>query len=88
MTSLKSLSGKRAGGLAAALATPGTTTVAAVPDGLVGKVVADLARDAARRIVFVARDGQRLDEVRRTIGFFAPSVELLDFPAWDCLPYD
>ncbi len=88
MTSLKSLSGKRAGGLAAALAKPGTTTVAAVPDGLVGKVVADLARDAARRIVFVARDGQRLDEVRRTIRFFAPSVELLDFPAWDCLPYD
>ena len=24
----------------------------------------------------------------RALGFFAPDVEVLEFPAWDCLPYD
>ena len=45
-------------------------------------------RVAGRRIVFIARDGQRLAEVERVIRFFAPAIEILDFPAWDCLPYD
>jgi transcription-repair coupling factor (superfamily II helicase) len=88
MTPLTTLAARKAGGLGRAVAAPGVTTLAAVPDGLVGKVVADLARAAGRRVVFVARDGQRLDEVRRTIRFFAPDLDLLDFPAWDCLPYD
>ncbi|HMN87456.1 MAG TPA: transcription-repair coupling factor, partial [Bauldia sp.] len=87
LTSLKTLA-ERARGLGRAVAAPGTTTLASVPDGLTGKVVADLAREAGRRIVFVGRDGQRLDEVRRTIRFFAPDLPLLDFPAWDCVPYD
>jgi transcription-repair coupling factor (superfamily II helicase) len=61
--------------------------VASVPDGLTGKVLGELAAGAGR-LVFVARDGQRLAEVERTLRFFAPEVEPLDFPAWDCLPYD
>ena len=24
----------------------------------------------------------------RALGFFAPDIEVLEFPAWDCLPYD
>ncbi|MEX0853178.1 MAG: transcription-repair coupling factor [Bauldia sp.] len=75
--------------LASAFARPGEVTLAAVPDGLAGKVVADLARAAGTRLVtFVARDGRRLDEVERTIRFFAPDIEVVEFPAWDCLPYD
>ena len=72
----------------AALKRREAVTFASVPDGMVGKVLADLAADAGGRIVFVARDGQRLDEVERTIRFFVPAIEILDFPAWDCLPYD
>jgi len=63
-------------------------TFASIPDGMVGKVLGDLAAGNAGRLVFVARDGQRLAEVERGIRFFAPSVDVLDFPAWDCLPYD
>ena len=74
--------------LDAALARRQAVTLAAVPDGLVGKVLGDLALSSGRLLVFVARDGQRLAEVERTIRFFAPSVEIIDFPAWDCLPYD
>ena len=39
-------------------------------------------------MLFIARDGQRLAEVQRAARFFAPAVDLLEFPAWDCLPYD
>jgi transcription-repair coupling factor (superfamily II helicase) len=68
-----------------ALSRPGSVTLGSIPDGLAGKVVAELA---AGLVVFVARDGQRLQEVERGIRFFRPEVEILDFPAWDCLPYD
>jgi transcription-repair coupling factor (superfamily II helicase) len=70
---------------AEALARSGAITLGSVPDGLAGKVVAELA---SRLLVFVARDGQRLAEIERGVRFFAPQVEVLDFPAWDCLPYD
>jgi transcription-repair coupling factor (superfamily II helicase) len=74
--------------IATALAKPGAVTLAAVPDGMTGKVIADLARTAGGLVTFVARDGRRLDEVERAIRFFAPELEVLEFPAWDCLPYD
>src|SRR5437868_14718039 len=78
--------------LSDALTRPGATLLAAVPDGMTGKVVADLAAAAAagkgNLVVFVARDGRRLDEVERGVGFFAPAIDVVEFPAWDCLPYD
>ncbi|WP_018697918.1 transcription-repair coupling factor [Amorphus coralli] len=67
-----------------------TATVANVPDGLEGLVLADLARggSGAPAILFVARDGQRLQAVQDSLAFFAPEIETLEFPAWDCMPYD
>jgi transcription-repair coupling factor (superfamily II helicase) len=76
--------------LKAALQSTRLLTLASVPDGYAGKAVADVARAAAdaQPLVLVARDGQRLAEIERALGFFAPEIELLNFPAWDCLPYD
>src|SRR5690606_4054543 len=79
---------KKARAVGEALAAPGGVTFASVPDGVVGKLIADLAQSLSGRLLFVARDGQRLAEVERTVRFFAPGVRILDFPAWDCLPYD
>ncbi|MFN3350099.1 transcription-repair coupling factor [Pseudorhodoplanes sp.] len=70
-------------------------TLAAVADGAEGLVVADLARAiAARReapsvsLLAICRDGQRMAALARGLSFFAPEIEQLQFPAWDCLPYD
>ena len=63
-------------------------TLSSVPDGLVGKALGDLVLGAGQRVIYIARDGQRLAEVVRAVRFFAPAVEIDDFPAWDCLPYD
>src|SRR5215472_9633176 len=70
-------------------------TLAGVADGAQGLIVADLARAVAARpdapavgLVVVCRDGARMSALRRAIGFFAPDLAPLEFPAWDCLPYD
>ncbi len=81
--------GNAAARLRAAVRSEPRLTIASVADGFAGKVVADVTRAAASRpLVLVARDGQRLAEIERALGFFAPDIELLGFPAWDCLPYD
>ncbi|MDQ0315665.1 transcription-repair coupling factor [Amorphus orientalis] len=66
-------------------------TVSNVPDGLEGFIIGDLARTGPSdkaSVLFVARDGQRLRAVQESLAFFAPEITTLEFPAWDCMPYD
>jgi transcription-repair coupling factor (superfamily II helicase) len=70
-------------------------TLAHVVDGVEGLVVSDLARAIAARadapatsLLVVARDGPRMVTLARAVRFFAPDIEVQEFPAWDCLPYD
>ncbi len=68
-----------------------TTTLAAVPDGMEGAVLAELVRAAAdtgRGLVFIARDSERLQAVSEALAFFAPEIAPLTLPAWDVMPYD
>jgi transcription-repair coupling factor (superfamily II helicase) len=66
-----------------------------IADGAEGLVLADLARAVAAgetpppvSLAVVCRDGPRMAALSRAFAFFAPDVEVLEFPAWDCLPYD
>jgi transcription-repair coupling factor (superfamily II helicase) len=70
-------------------------TLANVADGAEGLVVSDLARSIATRpnrpaisLAVVCRDGPRMQQLARALEFFAPDLPLLQFPAWDCQPYD
>ncbi|MDB5649446.1 MAG: mfd, partial [Hyphomicrobiales bacterium] len=70
-------------------------TLSSVPDGFDAFVAADFARLLASKahgraavLVHVARDGQRARAFEEAVAFAAPDLELLDFPAWDCQPYD
>src|ERR1700750_599194 len=72
---------------------PGQTlTLAGVADGAEGFVLADVLRGLAAKgtatLSVVCRDGARMAALARALAFFAPDVEVLTFPAWDCLPYD
>src|SRR6266576_2285829 len=40
---------------------------------------------AGRPLTFA---GVRMAVLSRALSFFAPDIEVLEFPAWDCLPYD
>ena len=57
------------------------------PEGFDAMAIADLAKREGVS-VFVARDFARLNAVADQLKFFAPDLEILSFPAWDCLPYD
>ena len=77
------------------LAQGGQITFSNCTDGLDGLVLADLARalaaltrDRPAAVVHVARDGTRSASLEAALRFFAPEVDVLTFPAWDCQPYD
>ena len=70
-------------------------TLSGIADGAEGLVLADLARAIAAAdkppaisLAVVCRDGSRMATLPRALDFFAPDIEVLEFPAWDCLPYD
>ncbi len=70
-------------------------TLAQVADGAEGLVLADLARAIAARnsapaisLAIICRDGQRMAALSRSLAFFGPDIQTMEFPAWDCLPYD
>ena len=80
---------------AARLAPGRALTLTGIADGAEGLVIADLARTIASgarppaiSMAVICRDGARMAMLARALGFFAPDIEVLEFPAWDCLPYD
>ena len=58
------------------------------PEGLDALVVADRLKASGGVGVFVARDFSRSGAFVQAFNFFARDVEVVEFPAWDCLPYD
>ena len=63
-------------------------TLASVPAGFTPLLLADLARGAKSSTLYIAPDDAAMRSLADTIPFFAPELEILQFPAWDCLPYD
>lgn len=63
-------------------------SLTSVPRGAQPLVMADLARAAKGRAVFIAPDEQAMRAVTDAARWFAPELEVIEFPAWDCLPYD
>ena len=63
-------------------------TLSGIPSGFLPAVLADLARAAPARAVFIASDDAEMRAIAATAPFFAPELEIVTFPAWDCLAYD
>jgi transcription-repair coupling factor (superfamily II helicase) len=63
-------------------------TLAGAPPGFIPCLAADLARAAKGRAVFIAPDEAAMRHIVDAAHYFAPELETLSFPAWDCLPYD
>lgn len=66
-----------------------------VPDGMQAILLAQTIEkrlkaepDAATSVVFVARDGRRLQRLSEVLAQLMPGHLILTLPAWDCLPYD
>ncbi|MCA1654323.1 MAG: transcription-repair coupling factor [Sphingomicrobium sp.] len=68
-------------------------TLAGVPTGFLPWLAGDLARasdgsSTGGRAVVLAADEAAMRALADTVPVFAPEVEILTLPAWDCLPYD
>src|SRR5919112_2602425 len=68
-------------------------TLAGVPSGFLPWLAADLARAAhgagkSARAVAIVADEAALRALAETVPLFAPEIEVLTLPGWDCLPYD
>ena len=58
------------------------------PEGLDALLVAERLKSSGGVGLFVARDFARAGVFVQAVRFFDKDIEILEYPAWDCLPYD
>lgn len=65
-------------------------TLHGVPEGAQALALAGLidGDNAGRIHVHVCGSDREMDTLANCLAFVAPNLQVLDFPAWDCLPYD
>ncbi len=66
----------------------GRVSVGGAPEGFDAVLLAEWVREAGGPVCHVARDAGRMAALRMALEFVAPDLPVLDFPAWDCVPYD
>jgi transcription-repair coupling factor (superfamily II helicase) len=67
----------------------GKVEIAATPEGHDAFVLGGLvARGSVKTMLHICRDDGRMARTFQALQFFYPDIEVLTFPAWDCLPYD
>lgn len=60
-----------------------------LPGGLDAAILPDMVAKAGNRgVIHICLDDQTLALLAEQLAFFAPKLNVLRFPAWDCLPYD
>ncbi|MEM7650736.1 MAG: transcription-repair coupling factor [Pseudomonadota bacterium] len=67
------------------------SVIYAAPEGQDARLLAEQARALMpndKMLVHVALDDTRMATLKELLEFFAPDVSMVEFPAWDCLPYD
>ncbi|GAB3437674.1 transcription-repair coupling factor [Insolitispirillum peregrinum] len=70
-------------------AATGRSTLASLPEGLDALLLSRWGMAGHQRdILHICRDDVRMDQLAQAVRFFAPQLEVLEFPAWDCMPYD
>ncbi|PQA85750.1 transcription-repair coupling factor [Hyphococcus luteus] len=68
--------------------TEGRLDVFGAPEGADAMAVAEAARATNGLVLHIARDGTRAAAMVQSLKFFAPDIPVIEYPAWDCLPYD
>jgi transcription-repair coupling factor (superfamily II helicase) len=63
-------------------------TIHGAPEGYDALLLIRRAAEHGGPLLHVSRDDTRMSRLGDLLQFFAPELEILRFPAWDCLPYD
>jgi transcription-repair coupling factor (superfamily II helicase) len=64
------------------------TALGGVPEGMDALVISEWLTGCGGVGLFIARDYQRAANFTQALGFFSKDLDIVQFPAWDCLPYD
>jgi transcription-repair coupling factor (superfamily II helicase) len=65
-----------------------TAIVYGAPEGYDALLLTQRRAEHRGEILHVTRDDTRMARLAEALAFFAPHLDVLRFPAWDCLPYD
>src|ERR1700743_3957018 len=69
--------------------TPGRKLIlAGAPEGHDARLLTALIAREQRDLLHIVSDDGRMARLSDLISFYDPSLEIVTFPAWDCLPYD
>lgn len=64
-------------------------TLHGVPEGALALALAELLRAQGAGVhLHICGSDREMDTLASCLAFVAPQIHVLDFPAWDCLPYD
>ncbi len=63
-------------------------TVGGAPEGFDARLVLKEVEKTGKPVIHIARDDRRLVAMQEALRFFAPHMPVLQFPSWDCLPFD
>ena len=63
-------------------------SVYGAPEGFDALLLARRVKEHTGPVLHATRDDSRMARLAEALAFFAPHIEVLRFPAWDCLPYD
>jgi transcription-repair coupling factor (superfamily II helicase) len=63
-------------------------TLAGAPEGHDARLLVELIAREKRDLLHIAVDDGRMARLTDLIAFYDPDLEVVNFPAWDCLPYD
>lgn len=63
-------------------------TVSGAPEGFDARLILNEVAKSGGPVLHIARDDKRMAAMQAAIEYFDPSMPVVVFPAWDCLPYD
>ncbi|MEP3297274.1 MAG: transcription-repair coupling factor [Pseudoruegeria sp.] len=63
-------------------------TLGGAPEGYDAKLLLSEMTKADGPVIHIARDDKRMAAMQAALRFFSPSIPVITFPAWDCLPFD
>ena len=72
----------------ASMSNPAHITAGGAPEGFDATLILKELAKAKGPVLHIARDDKRAAAMAEALAFFDPSVPVLHFPGWDCLPYD
>jgi transcription-repair coupling factor (superfamily II helicase) len=70
------------------MTSPAHIIASGAPEGFDARLVLDELARSGGAVIHVARDDKRLAAMQAALAFFDPTLPVLTFPGWDCLPYD